>query len=118
MHYFADANNILFLKYEDMKKDLPSAVKSMSQFMGYDLDESVIDKISKKCTFESMKTDPLANPDDLPTMKPQIKSDFTPFLRKGIVGDWRSHFSGEQSARVDAEYAKKMSGSGLYFNYD
>ena len=30
-----------------MKKDLPGAVKTISQFMGYDLDDTVIDKIAE-----------------------------------------------------------------------
>uniref|UniRef100_A0A1X7T295 Sulfotransferase domain-containing protein n=1 Tax=Amphimedon queenslandica TaxID=400682 RepID=A0A1X7T295_AMPQE len=104
-----DADNILFLKYEDMKKDLTSAVRSIANFMGSNIDESIIQKISKKCTFESMKTDPLANPDDFPPMKPIIKSDAASgFLRKGDIGDWRNYFSNEQSARVDDDHFAKM----------
>ena len=38
-----DAENILFLKYEDMKKDHRGAVKKMAEFMGYNLEEEVID---------------------------------------------------------------------------
>ena len=102
-----------------MKRDLTSAVKSIADFMGSDLDDSIIQKISQKCTFESMKMDPLANPDDLPMMKAKIKSDATSgFLRKGAVGDWRNYFSSEQSARVDDEFVKKAAESGLEFDYD
>lgn len=102
-----------------MKKDLTSAVRSIANFLGSDIDESIIQKISKKCTFESMKTDPLANPDDFAAMKPIIKSDaVSGFLRKGDVGDWKNYFSNEQSARVDDEFVKKVAESGLEFDYD
>uniref|UniRef100_A0A1X7T1I4 Sulfotransferase domain-containing protein n=1 Tax=Amphimedon queenslandica TaxID=400682 RepID=A0A1X7T1I4_AMPQE len=37
---------------------------------------------------------------------------------KGVIGDWKNHFSDEQSARFDAEYTKRMSGSGLVFEFE
>ena len=40
-----DAENILFLKYEDMKKDHRGAVKKIAEFRGYNLKEEVIDTI-------------------------------------------------------------------------
>ena len=38
------------------------------------------------------------------------------FFRKGVVGDWRNHFTPEQNAEFDAVYAEKMKGSGLDFD--
>uniref|UniRef100_A0A1X7UYV1 Sulfotransferase domain-containing protein n=1 Tax=Amphimedon queenslandica TaxID=400682 RepID=A0A1X7UYV1_AMPQE len=114
-----DADNILFLKYEDMKRDLTSAVQSIADFMGSDLNESIIQKISRKCSFENMKLNPLANPDDLLEVKVKIKNDASSgFLRKGDIGDWRNYFSSEQSVRVDDEFVKKVAESGLEFDYD
>ena len=101
-----------------MKKDLPGAVKTISQFMGYDLDDTVIDRIAEMSTFESMKANPLANPDAKLKADNRISSSSTTsFLRKGVVGDWRNHFSDEQSARLDDEYAKRMARSGLEFEF-
>lgn len=117
--FISDADNILFLKYEDMKKDLTSAVQSIAHFMGSDLNESAIQKISKKCSFENMKMNPLANPDDLPEVKVKIKNDaVSGFLRKGDIGDWRNYFRSEQSVRVDDEFVEKVAESGLEFDYD
>ena len=109
-----DAKNILFLKYEDMKRDHRGAVKKMSEFMGYNLEEAVIDTIVEKSTMQSMMGNPAVNPDKL---KPILKPDAQPFLRKGIVGDWRNHFTPEQNAEFDAIYAKKMKDSGLDFDF-
>jgi hypothetical protein len=47
-----------------------------------------------------------------------MKEDSTPFLRKGIIGDWRNHFTNEQSLRLNEEYMKRMDGSGLEFVYE
>uniref|UniRef100_A0A1X7VUS4 Sulfotransferase domain-containing protein n=1 Tax=Amphimedon queenslandica TaxID=400682 RepID=A0A1X7VUS4_AMPQE len=49
-----DAKNILFLMYEDLKKDLSRSVKTIVQFMGYSLDDAMIEKITRQCTFDSM----------------------------------------------------------------
>jgi hypothetical protein len=113
-----DASNILFIKYEDMKKDLRSSVVKIAQFMGHQLDDDVIDRITEKSTFDSMKASPLANPDGSDVIKNTFKENATPFLRKGTVGDWRNHFSDEQSLKYDEEYAKRMAGSGLEFAFD
>ena len=118
MTIYIGAENILFLKYEDMKADLRGTVKSISQFMGYSLDETVIDRIAEQSTFENMRSDPSANPDSLSSVKAKVTKDSTPFLRKGIVGDWKNQFSDEQSARLDAEYAKRMAGSALELRYE
>ena len=113
--HYADAENILFLKYEDMKRDLPGAVRSISQFMGYDLDQATIESIAEQSSFENMKENPLANPHTFQPMKDLFKEDRGQFLRKGTTGDWKTHFSEEQLARFNAEYAKRMAGTGLEY---
>ena len=112
-----DAENILFLKYEDMKKDHCGMVKKMAQFMGYNLEEEVIDTIVEKSTFQSMKGNPAIDPDKIKMPVPVIKPDAQPFLRKGIVGDWKNHFTPEQNAEYDEIYVKKMKDSGLDFDF-
>ena len=115
---FIDAENILFLKYEDLKKDLSGSVKTIAEFMGYSLDDGMIDKITRQSTFNSMKDNPLATYDSLPEAQKKLASDSTPFICKGVIGDWKNHFSAEQSARFDAEYTKRMSGTGLVFDFE
>jgi hypothetical protein len=39
------------------------------------------------------------------------------FFRKGEIGDWRNHFSDEQSAQFDALYKEKLDGLGLTFDF-
>ena len=114
--YSIDADNILFMKYEDMIKDLQGSVQKIAQFMCYNLDDSVIDKITEQCTFDSMRANPLADPDGY--LQCDVKENTTPFLRKGIIGDWRNHFTDEQSSRLDDEYIKRMRGTGLEFSFE
>ena len=113
-----DADNILFLKYEDMKRDHRGAVTKMAEFMGYNLEVEVIDTIVEKSTFQHMKDDPATNPNLVKAPIALYKPGEQPFLRKGIVGDWKNVFTPEQNAKFDAIYAEKMKGSGLDFDFN
>ena len=93
------------------------AVKKIAEFIGYNLEEGVIDTIVEKSTFQSMKGNPATDLNLLEAKlpKPIFKLGEQQFLRKGIVGDWKNHFTPEQNAEFDAIYAEKMKGSGLDF---
>ena len=110
-----DCPNVLFLKYEDMKKDPRGAVRAIAVFMGCDLKPEVVDSIAEQTTFEKMRSNDAANYSWLAHVH---KPNSAPFMRKGVVGDWRNHFTAEQSERFDALYAEKMKGSGLELNFD
>ena len=109
-----DEPNILFLKFEDMKRDLQAAVVQIAKFIGKDLTEKEISTIVSKATFKSMQANPEANYSWIPH---RWNPNALPFMRKGIVGDWVNYFSEEQSAEFDAKYAQRMNGSGLEFEF-
>ncbi|KAI8513845.1 sulfotransferase 1 [Branchiostoma belcheri] len=50
-----DDPHFLFLKYEDMKKDLPNAVRTVATFLKVKLDDASIETIAHACTFSNMK---------------------------------------------------------------
>ena len=103
-------DNVLILKYEDMKKDLPSAVAKIAKFIGQDISKELVEEIAHRTTFESMKNDSTANYEQLRKFKVPTRTDF---MRKGIVGDWKNYFTPEQAARLDAVYDEKMKGTGI-----
>jgi hypothetical protein len=114
-----DANNILFLKYEDLQIDMKSSITKIAHFIGHEIDNVKLDHIVKQCTFDAMKTNTLANPDDLLKELDLVREGYSgSFLRKGIVGDWHHHFSEEQSLRLDEKYAMILNNSGLEFTYN
>ena len=110
-----DDKNVLFLKYEDMKRDLPEAVSQVASFMGVELTESVLAEIVHLSSFEVMKDDDTSNYSWTAAMK---KENAPKFMRKGIVGDWKNFFSTDQSAEMDAICAEKLKGTGLEFDYE
>ena len=107
----------MFLKYEEMKRDLRGIVERVASFMGYTLDSSILDTVTSQCTFDSMKANPSTNFVSTGVQMYARKPGSQPHIRKGIVGDWKNHFSDEQSARMDAEYDRRLVGTGLEFNF-
>ena len=112
-----DKPNVLFLKYEDIKKDLAGTIKSIALFLGYEISLDTLQKITEMSTFESMKTQSSFNFSGKYTLHP-MDPNGAPLLRKGQVGDWKTFFTQEQSDYFDAEYAKRMKDTGLQFDFE
>ena len=96
------------MSYEQMKADLHSSIRTVATFLGHDIDDAMLNKIAEQCTFSAMKKNDALN---------KFKVFGKEFLRKGVVGDWRNHFTAEQSAKMDALVAEKTAGTGLVYDY-
>ncbi|XP_021010908.2 sulfotransferase 1C2, partial [Mus caroli] len=108
-----DKYQILFLFYEDMKRDPKHEIQKVMQFMGKNLDEDVVDKIVQETSFEKMKENPMTNRSTVP--KSILDQSISPFMRKGTVGDWKKHFTVAQNERFDEIYKQKMGRTSLNF---
>ncbi|KAL8225284.1 hypothetical protein R6Q57_017841 [Mikania cordata] len=112
-----DGRKILFLKYEDMKKDTASNVKRLAEFIGYPFSNEeenagVIDNIIKLCSFENMR--------NLEVNKSGYHRPDGPYLvenrfyfRKAKDGDWKEYFTDEMIEKIDKLMDQKLSGTGL-----
>ena len=87
----------MVLSYEQMKKDPYTAVSTVSSFLGYKLTDEIIQTIVEQTTFDKMKTNPAAN---FSWSDEYRKAGSAPFMRKGVIGDWKNYLSTEQSART------------------
>ena len=54
-HKEKDNPNVLFIKYEDMKKDLESVIREIIRFCEFDVKEEDMPRILERCGFEYMK---------------------------------------------------------------
>ncbi|XP_059177399.1 sulfotransferase 6B1-like [Physella acuta] len=79
---------ILFLNYEEMKKDLEGAVRRLATFLEVDLTEEQIQDITRAAEFDFMKAKFKGTPCEL-------------LIRKGEVGDWKNWFTDVMSEEVD-----------------
>lgn len=136
-----DRPNILFLTYEDLKANTRSWIQMIADFLGEEFgsqlrqDSALLDTIMERTSLNHMKAfvnkqmtanignDLLATPvEDLPpslatglkdldeTLKKPMTGDF---VRKGVVGDWRNHFSPEQARRMKEWIAQRTVGSDV-----
>ncbi|MCB1123429.1 MAG: sulfotransferase domain-containing protein [Verrucomicrobiae bacterium] len=106
-HHTAD--NILFLRYEDLRLDYENQLRRIAQFLGYPMDDDMLQRILDQTSFSKMSRTRFSNMHEI--------RGFEGFFRKGKVGSWADQFTPEQSRRFDAVYAERMSGSGLEFNF-
>ncbi|XP_017974825.1 PREDICTED: cytosolic sulfotransferase 16-like [Theobroma cacao] len=112
-------DKILFLKYEDMKRNTEVCVMKLAEFFGcpFSLEEEregTVQKIIESCSFEI-----LSNPEVNKMGKLVRKNRFVEnnaYFRKGKVGDWRNYLTAEMGMRLDDIMEEKLSGSGLTFH--
>ncbi|XP_077171366.1 sulfotransferase 1C2-like [Paroedura picta] len=111
-----DRHPILYLFYEDMKEDLTREIRKVAHFLDKELPEAVLNRIVEHTTFDNMKANPMANYDTIPpsVMDPAVST----FMRKGIVGDWKEHFTVAQSEHLDEVCARELRGHGLNFRME
>ena len=107
---------MLFLKYEDMKKDIRSAIVRTASFIGKDLTEEEVDTVIKKLSFTSMKNNPTTTCEWL--IPKEIKNpNAAPFIRKGVVGGWQDLFTPEISDQFDWSISDKLKAAGLDLSF-
>ncbi|CAH1229554.1 SULT1C2 [Branchiostoma lanceolatum] len=116
-----DDKNMLFIKYEDIKRDLRGHVVKIANFLGKTLSDERIDEVVANCTFSSMKENPATNMSRNPLMQKiasKAEGSGIEFMRKGEVGDWKNWFSQEENETLEAIHKEKMAGLDLTFQFE
>jgi len=111
--------SILFITYEDMKRDLPAVIKRVAHFLDKYLSETDISELADHLSFKNMKKNAAVNKEDvLETMRKMTGAEKGTFMRKGETGDWRNHLTEKQLEMMRSWERKQLDGSDLQFTYD
>lgn len=103
--------NVHFFTYEAMRADPPAALRRIAGVLGEGATAAVattagLEAVLGETSVEAMRRDQQRWSSARPP-------GATGFVRKGIVGDWRSLFTAEQAGRLLAEFDRRLGGTGL-----
>ncbi|XP_066485301.1 sulfotransferase 1 family member D1-like [Tiliqua scincoides] len=107
---------LLYLFYEDMKEDPRRELQRVLQFLEKEVTEEIVQRILHHTSFQEMQKNPTSNYKMISTA--EMDHSVSPFMRKGISGDWKNHFTVAQNERFDEDYAEKMKSSTLAFRME
>lgn len=108
--------HVLFLTYEEMKKDLRTAIEKVAIFLEKKIPEEKMELLLDHLSFENMKKNSACNLEAVLKLRTgKVESD--PFMRKGEIGDWKNYLSPDMSEKFDDFIATNTKGTGLTFRY-
>ncbi|CAH0395138.1 unnamed protein product [Bemisia tabaci] len=106
--------NVLFLKYEDMKRDGRKAIRQVAEFLDKKLSDEEITALEDYLSFDKMKENPSVNLEPIVNLMGNVNTQ-EKFIRKGVVGDYKAHMNEEMIARFDKWIQENTKGTGLTF---
>lgn len=114
-------SNVLFLTYEEMKRDLPGTIRQLATFLGVEsvATEENVNLIHEHVQFDKMQKNPAVNLEPVLKMKQiDCENSKTKFIRKGQIGDWKNYMDNNMSERFDNWATEALNGSGLEFIFE
>ncbi|KAD3067783.1 hypothetical protein E3N88_35663 [Mikania micrantha] len=110
-------DKILFLRYEELKKQPEVVVRKLADFMGKPITmeeekKGVVGEIIKLCSFENLRNLEI-NKKGVDKFGKLVEVEKQGFFRKGEIGDWKNHLSEEMKDRINGIIEQKFLGSGL-----
>ena len=91
-----------------MQHDLAGAVTRIAAFIEVPIDQSLLAWVVAGSSFQAMSTNEKINFNRVPQ-----RAGEPSHFRKGEIGDWRNHFTAEQSERMDQLYNEKYVGASF-----
>ncbi|XP_029995643.1 cytosolic sulfotransferase 2-like isoform X3 [Sphaeramia orbicularis] len=105
-------SNIHYMFYEDLIEDPGKEIDRLCSFVGCSPSAGEKKKVLEGTSFDKMKENKMTNYTTVPVMDHAV----SPFMRKGKVGDWKTHFTVAQSEHFNEDYKQKMKDSTLQFH--
>jgi hypothetical protein len=109
--------NVLYLTYEALHKDMIGNIKNISEFLGKSLTEEQMQQIAEHCSFNKMALNPATNFSQWDKMG-LTNDNKMKYMRKGKVGDWKNYFDEELDKEFQDWYEKNFKDEDIDFEYD
>lgn len=101
---------MLFVKYEDMKREGKREVARIAGFLGRALgDEGEVEEVLWRCSLERLKNLEVNKSGSILVNVPN-----TSYFRKGEVGDWKNYLTPQMERRIDQTIGLKLQALGLF----
>lgn len=118
------ADNVLCLCFEDMKRDLAGAVRRVARFMEIEADQALLDLVTRQASFDFMRQH-ARQFDDHPLfhalgkmMGLPLSGDPPGKVRAGRVGDRDRALSADTRAALDAMWQREITATLGFASYD
>ncbi|XP_074895888.1 sulfotransferase 2B1-like [Buteo buteo] len=98
--------DIFYVTYEELHQDLRGTAQRLSAFLGCPLGPETLGALEQHCSFATMRDNAMVNYSLIPAEIMDHSQGC--FMRKGVVGDWRDHFSPLQNALFNRLYQEEM----------
>jgi len=108
--------NMHFMWYEDMKKNLPGAIKEVSTFLGVELTEDQVHRLSEYLDIKNMKKNPAVNHQD--RFESGAFASGESFIRAGVAGGWAKYFNEPLNQKFDTWLSDKLEGTNIDFKWN
>ncbi|XP_017774557.1 PREDICTED: sulfotransferase family cytosolic 1B member 1-like [Nicrophorus vespilloides] len=112
-------NNILFLTYEEVKRDLIGFIKKTAKFLGKELRGEQIDLLVDRLSYESVKARKPEHFEPIVEFLKQFKmcqNESGHFFRAGLVGNYSTQMCADVIDIFDNWTEEHTRGTGLKFN--
>ncbi|XP_057652157.1 sulfotransferase 1E1-like [Diorhabda carinulata] len=109
-------DNLLFLFYEDMIKDLRKCIEKVSKFLGQSYKHEEIALLEAHLSIDNFKNNKSVNNEDFKELGVMLK-DQEGFIRKGTNGGWRNYFDDKLNIEAERWIEDNSKGLDLQFSF-
>ena len=118
-----ERDDVLLLAYEQMKRDLPGTIRRVAAFIGTELDEELLEIVTRQSSFAFMLAHKDKFDDKLMRERSERLSGLPPGsdsakVRKGEVGEHRQELSPEISAGLDEIWRREITPRFGFAHYE
>ncbi|KAG6448316.1 hypothetical protein O3G_MSEX005437 [Manduca sexta] len=105
--------NLLFLFYEDLRKDLPANIRRIAKFLGKEPSEEQILGLCDHMKIDNFKNNKAVNLEDMRVLG--LLSEGEQFIRRGKSGGWRDYFDEEMTKQAESWIIENLRNTDLRF---